>query len=75
MLKENKFHFIICYNNEQYMQECTRYISFLEVPEGIETKIIGISGAESMVYNVAGNGYIGETLEKEPSGPEASGFL
>lgn len=31
--------------------------------------------AESMVYNVAGNGYIGETLEKEPSGPEASGFL
>lgn len=48
MLKENKFHFIICYNNEQYMQECTKYISFLEVPEGMETEIISVSGAEGM---------------------------
>lgn len=32
-------------------------------------------GAESRVYNVAGNGYIGEMLERSSPGPEASRFL
>lgn len=55
MADKNKFHFIICYNNELYMQECMKYISFLEVPEGIETDIIGIAEADSMAagYNAA----------------------
>lgn len=55
MLNENKFHFIICYNDELHMQECIKYISFLEVPEGIETNIIGIAGADSITagYNAA----------------------
>lgn len=37
--------------------------------------IQSMSGAENRVYNVAGNEDVGETLEKELSGPEASGFL
>ena len=32
-----KIAFIICYNNEIYMNECIKYISDLEVPEDIET--------------------------------------
>lgn len=44
----NKIHFIICYNDEISMQECMRYLSFLHVPDGIETEVIGIAGAESV---------------------------
>lgn len=45
---KNKIAFIICSNNEQYLQECIRYLSFLKVPEGIETDVITIQDAESM---------------------------
>lgn len=50
-----KVAFIICYNNELYMRECMDYISWLKVPEGVETEIIGITEAESMAagYNAA----------------------
>lgn len=50
-----KIAFIICYNNEMYMNECIKYISDLEVPEDIETDIIGIRDAESLAmgYNAA----------------------
>lgn len=50
-----KVAFIICYNNELYMKECMEYISWLKVPEGVETEIIGIVEAESMAagYNAA----------------------
>lgn len=44
----NKIHFIICYNDEISMQECMRYLSFLHVPDGMETEVIGIAGAESV---------------------------
>lgn len=52
-----KVAFIICYNNTMYMKECMDYISWLDVPEGIETEIIGITDAESMAagYNAAMN--------------------
>ena len=54
-MQENKVAFIICYNNEIYMQECVNYISWLKVPDGIETEILGISEADSMTagYNAA----------------------
>lgn len=50
-----KIAFIICYNNEMYMNECIKYISELKVPEGIETDIIGVKDAKSMTsgYNAA----------------------
>ncbi len=55
MLNKSKFHFIICYDNELYMQECMKYISFLEVPDGVEIDVIGIAGADSIAagYNAA----------------------
>lgn len=50
-----KIAFIICYNNELLLQECISYISFLKVPGGVETDIIGIAEAESLAagYNAA----------------------
>lgn len=45
---ENKIVFIICGNNETYLQECLNYLSFLEVPEGMETDVIQVAGAKSM---------------------------
>ena len=45
---KNIVAFIICSNNEQYLQECIRYLSFLKVPEGIETDVITIQDAKSM---------------------------
>ncbi len=54
-MQENKVAFIICYNNELYMQECMNYISWLKVPDGMETEVLGISDADSMTagYNAA----------------------
>ena len=51
----DKIAFIICYNNEMYMNECIKYISELKVPEGVETDIIGVNDAKSMTsgYNAA----------------------
>ena len=43
-----KVAFIICYNDDIYMRECMDYISWLRVPNGVETEIIGITEAESM---------------------------
>jgi hypothetical protein len=56
-MNENKIAFIICYNDELCMSECVRYINRLNVPDGIETDIISIQGAESMCagYNAAMN--------------------
>lgn len=50
-----KMAFIICYDNELYFKECIDYISWLKVPEGIETEIVGIIDAESIAsgYNAA----------------------
>ena len=50
-----KVAFIICYNDDIYMRECMDYISWLRVPNGVETEIIGITEAESMAagYNAA----------------------
>jgi hypothetical protein len=54
-MNENKIAFIICCNDELCMSECVRYINRLNVPDGMETDIIGIQGAESMCagYNAA----------------------
>lgn len=45
---KEKIAFIICSNDETYLQECLNYLSFLEVPEGMETDVIRIEGANSM---------------------------
>lgn len=52
-MNTKQFAFIICTNNEQYYDECVRYIQDLYVPEGYDIDIISIKEAESMAqgYN------------------------
>lgn len=54
---EKKICFIICTNNEQYMEECLLYLNLLKVPEGYETELLAITDAKSMAsaYNEAMN--------------------
>lgn len=55
MWKSKKVAFIICNNNDLYYRECIRYINELKIPEGYETDIICITGADSIAeaYNAA----------------------
>lgn len=50
---EKKICFIICTNNQQYLEECLLYIDMLIVPEGYEIEILTVEGAKSMTagYN------------------------
>lgn len=52
-MNENKISFIICTNNNIWMDECEKYINRLYVPEGYEVDIQKIEGASSMAsgYN------------------------
>ncbi len=52
-----KFAFIICFNNEQYLNECIYYINGLYIPEGFSVDVISVQDAESMCagYNAAMN--------------------
>ena len=47
-MNQQKISFIICYNDEFYMQECRLYLSELAVPEGYEVDVVEVTGAESM---------------------------
>lgn len=47
-LNDKKIAFIICSNDEQYLEECKIYIGNLTVPEGFSIEIIPIIGAKSM---------------------------
>lgn len=52
-VNENKISFIICTNDDLFMEECMRYIKRLEVPEGMEAEVLEIRDAVSMTagYN------------------------
>lgn len=54
---ENKICFILCANNQQFLDECLLYLEALSVPEGIETQVLINEGATSMCqgYNEAMN--------------------
>lgn len=49
----SKICFIVCYNDEQYVQECNRYILALQVPDGMEITTLFLTEADSMTsaYN------------------------
>lgn len=51
----NKICFIMCVNNEQYMQESLYYINSLYIPEGYEIDVLTVQEAEGMAagYNEA----------------------
>jgi len=52
-MNNHKFAFIICTNNDVYLQECLHYIDFLIIPENYEVDILTIHSASSMTsgYN------------------------
>lgn len=52
-MNEHKFCFIICTNDAFWFDECQRYISKLNVPEGFEVELLAIEKATSMTagYN------------------------
>lgn len=52
-MNETKVSFIICCNNEDYLEECSLYINRLAVPDGFSIEIIPVRGAKSMTagYN------------------------
>lgn len=54
-MNENEICFIICTNNEMYLNECIYYINHLRVPEGMKIDIITVTEADSMTagYNAA----------------------
>ncbi len=47
-MNNKQFCFIICTNNEVYLEECLIYISNLIVPEGYTVNVLTIKGAHSM---------------------------
>lgn len=47
-MDEHKISFILCSNQEDYLQECRQYIAQLYVPEGFSTEVLPITGATSM---------------------------
>ncbi|MBD5464734.1 MAG: hypothetical protein HDR22_02770 [Lachnospiraceae bacterium] len=52
-INEHKFAFIICTNNDLYLQECIHYLNQLIIPDGYETDLLTIYEAASMTsgYN------------------------
>lgn len=48
-MNESGICFIICTNNETFLAECLVYLNRLMVPEGIQTEIITIKDASSML--------------------------
>lgn len=54
-MKNNRFCFITCVNDEETYQECLYYINHLELPDGYEIETLAIRGARSIAegYNRA----------------------
>lgn len=55
MMNDKKICFIMCVNNEDYMEEQIAYLNHLQVPEGYEIDVLNVHGAASMTsgYNEA----------------------
>ena len=47
-MNENKICFIICYNDELFLDECCFYIRALHLPDGMEMDILSIKDAPSI---------------------------
>lgn len=51
-MNKNKVAFIICSNNDVMLNECINYLSLLEIPNGIETDLLVIKDAKSMLLGM-----------------------
>lgn len=47
-MNEKKFSFIMCCNNDYYLQEAKKYMDELVIPEGYEVDFVEVRGAKSM---------------------------
>ena len=47
-MNEKKFSFIMCCNNDYYLQEAKTYLDELIIPEGYEVDFVEVRGAKSM---------------------------
>lgn len=47
-MNEKKFSFIMCCNNDYYLQEAKTYLEELIIPEGYEVDFVEVRGAKSM---------------------------
>lgn len=47
-MNEKKFSFIMCCNNDYYLQEAKTYLDELVIPEGYEVDVVEVRGAKSM---------------------------
>lgn len=54
-MNDKKICFIMCVNNEMYVEECLHYINRLVIPDGYKIDVISIKEAKSMTegYNAA----------------------
>ena len=54
---DNKICFVICSNDERYLDECVLYINLLKIPKGYSAELLVIKDAQSMAagYNEAMN--------------------
>ena len=54
-MNDHKFAFIICTNDTRLLEECLHYIDHLIIPEGYETELLTVTGAECITraYNEA----------------------
>ena len=54
-MNEKEICFIMCVNNEKYMEEAAYYITQLHIPDGYELSLLTIADARSMTagYNEA----------------------
>lgn len=55
MMNDRKICFIMCANNEDYMEEQIQYLNHLQIPQGYEIDVLTVQGADSMTsgYNEA----------------------
>lgn len=52
-MNDKKFCFIICTNDDVYLEECIHFLNHLIIPEGYEIDLITISEATSMTQGYA----------------------
>ena len=48
-MDNKKVAFIICGNDQQFLNECFAWLDFLKVPEGIEVEVLTVCDASSML--------------------------
>ena len=51
-MNNKKICFIICVNNDKYIEECVYYINRLNVPEEYTVEVLTVREADSMAMDI-----------------------